>query len=44
MKLKKRLKAKFEQMIIDAEKTKLSPLTREDLQSVRRLIRRPHLS
>jgi Arc/MetJ-type ribon-helix-helix transcriptional regulator len=31
----------MEQKVVDAEQTELSPPTREDLQSVRRLIRQP---
>jgi len=31
----------LEQKVLEAEETALSPLTREDLQSVRRLIREP---
>jgi hypothetical protein len=31
----------MEQKVLEAEQTELSPLTREDLQSVRRLIRQP---
>jgi hypothetical protein len=31
----------LEQKVLEAEQTALSPLTREDLQSVRRLIREP---
>lgn len=32
----------MEQKVLEAEQTELSPLTSEDLQSVRRLIRQPH--
>jgi putative addiction module CopG family antidote len=31
----------MEQKVLEAEQTKISPLTREDLHSVRRLIRQP---
>jgi len=32
----------MEEKTLEAEQSELSPLTREDLQSVRRLIRQPH--
>lgn len=31
----------MEQKVLEAEKTELTPLTRDDLESVRRLIRQP---
>lgn len=34
----------MEQRVLEAEQTELSPLTPEDLQSVRRLIREPRAS
>ncbi len=34
----------MEQKVIEAEHSELSPLTQEDLQSVRRLIRQPRAS